>query len=377
MKNSLLMIAVACSLLACSGEPEAPRSPMVRNEGEILIVSETDKVGALKLATVTADQGGVLTLPGRLVWNEAHTVRIYPQLGGRVQSIAVDQGAVVKTGQVLATLLSPDYGQARADARRAEADWQLASKALARQRELREAGIIAEKEWQQSEAELVRAQAEHERARQRLAGLGGDGDGPYALRSPMAGIVVERNLNPGMEFRADGGMPPLFVVTDPTRLWLQLDASESDVRHLKPGEKVQIRVRQYPDERFVGVIERVADFVDPVSRTLKVRCAVDNADRRLKGEMFADALVELPPGGALRVPVEAVMLQGDQQVVLVEETPGRYRRQGVKAANLRDGGLDVSVGLQVGEKVVVDGNLNLIRYYRPDLGKAPAGGAAR
>lgn len=371
IKHTLLAAAVATLLGACSGEPEAPKAPMIRNEGEVLVVSETDKLGVLKLATVTADEGGQRLLPGRLVWDEDRTVRVYPQLGGRVRNFTVDVGNSVKSGQTLAVLFSPDYGQARADAKKAEADLQVAKAALARNRELREAGIVAEKDWQQSEADFRRAQAEAERAASRLQQLGGDGDGNYALKSPLAGVVVERNLNPGMEFRTEGDTPPLFVVTDPSHLWLQLDAGEADLRYLKVGDRVTVQVKQYPGETFPAVIARIADYVDPASRTVKIRCTLDNPDRRLKGEMFAQAAVALPPSEALRVPAGAVMLLGERNFVLVEETPGRYRRQAVEAGDTRDGLTEVRGGLNAGERVVAEGNLNLLRYFPPLADKRP------
>ena len=81
-------------------------------------------------------------------------------------------------------------------------------------------------------------------------------------------MIVERNLNPGMEFRPDQSGAALFVVTDPRSLWLQLDASEADLASLKAGEPVMVEVKQYPGEQFKGVIRHVADFVDPQSRTI-------------------------------------------------------------------------------------------------------------
>ena len=83
--------------------------------------------------------------------------------------------------------------------------------------------------------------------------LGGDGDGSYVLRSPLPGIVVERNLNPGQEFRPDQSGAPLFVVTDPSSLWIQIDAGEADLAKLKKGEGLLIESKQYPGERFQGV----------------------------------------------------------------------------------------------------------------------------
>ena len=190
MKLNPLFIAILFTLAACSAEPEAQKAAAITVDGDRALLAEPDKATFLKLATVEKDKGGWLHLPGRLVWNEEKTVRVLPQVAGRVQGVAVDVGAQVKTGQPLATLTSPDYGQALADARKARADAQVAAQALERNRVLREAGVVAEKDWQQAEATAIAARAEAERASRRLAGLGGDGDGSYVLRSPLPSVVA-------------------------------------------------------------------------------------------------------------------------------------------------------------------------------------------
>lgn len=365
MKLSPLLITLLLALAGCSAEPEAQKAAAVKVDGDLALLAEPDKATFLKLATVERDKGGLLRLPGRLVWNEEKTVRVFPQVGGRVQSIAVDVGNPVKVGQTLAVLSSPDYGQALADARKARADAQVAAQALERNRVLREAGVVAEKDWQQAEAAAIAAKAEAERASRRVAGLGGEGDGTYALRSPLAGTVVERNLNPGQEFRPDQSGSPLFVVTDPGSLWIQVDAGEADLSKLKKGEPLLIESKQYPGERFKGVIRHVADFVDPNTRTIKIRGEVPNADRRLKGEMFVNALVELEPTAALRAPAAAVFLFGNKRYVFVEEAPGRYRRQAVEAGAEREGLIDLMAGVKEGDKVVIEGSLHLLKYFKP------------
>lgn len=365
MKQTLILSSILLALAGCSAEPEATKEASIKVDGERAILAEPDKASFLKVATVERDKGSTLRLPGRLVWNEEKTVRVFPQLGGRVQSIAVDVGNTVKINQPLAVLSSPDYGQALADARKAKADAQVATQALERNRQLREAGVVAEKDWQLAEAAAVAARAEADRASRRLAGLGGEGDGSYVLRAPLAGVVVERNLNPGMEFRPDQATAPLFVITDPAGLWIQIDAGEAELGSLRKGERLLIESRQYPGERFTGVIRHVADFVDPASRTIKVRGEVPNADRRLKGEMFVNALVELPPSQALRAPAAAVFLFGDKRFVFVEEAPGRYRRQPVQAGGERDGWVDLLAGVQEGDKVVTEGSLHLLKFFKP------------
>lgn len=372
MKANLIVGTLLLAVAACSGEPPPAKVAAVRVDGDYAMLAEPDKAGFLKVAPAERDQGLALRLPGRLVWNEELTARIHPQAAGRVQRIAVDLGEAVKSGETLATLSSPDYGQARADAHRAQTDLRLARQALERSRQLREAGVIAEKDWQLAEAEAARAVEEADRAGRRLAGLGGDGDGTYVLKSPLAGIVVERNLSPGMEFRPDQGGPPLFVVTDPTRLWLQIDAAEADAIHLAPGEPLAVEVKQFPGQRFQGVVRRVAEFVDPTTRTVKVRAEVPNPERKLKGEMFVNALVELPPTNELHVPAAAVFLVGDRHYVFVEETPGTYRRQAVGAGNAHDGWVNIRAGLSEGDKVVVEGNLHLLKFFKPGSEKPKA-----
>lgn len=365
MKQKLIYLSFLLILAGCSGEPEVPKASFAKVDGEHITLTEPDKADFLKVVIVERDKGGVLRLPGRLVWNEEKTVRVLPQLGGRILRIEAEVGASVKLGQSLAVLSSPDYSQAQADFRKAQAESRLAAQSLARSRELREAGVVAEKDFQQAEAEASGAKAEVDRASRRIAGLGGDGDGTYVLRSPLAGVVVERNLNPGMEFRVDQSGAPLFVVTDPASLWIQLDANEADVANLKPDELLQVEVKQYPGERFPGRIKHVADFVDPGTRSIKVRGEVANADRRLKGEMFVQGMVELPAGDALRVPATAVFLAGNKRFVFVETGVGSYRRQLVEAGSEREGMIDIHAGVQEGDKVVTEGNLHLLKFFKP------------
>lgn len=369
----LLLLLSSLLLAACSqGGEESKEAPPLVN-GERVSFAEPDKAAAfLKTETVVKDEGAVLRLPGRLMWNEERTVRVFPQLAGRVLRLHADVGAQVKAGQPLATLSSPDFGQARADLKKANADARLARQGLERSRELLAAGVIAQKDAQQAEADQARAAAEAERAASRMTLLGragaatidNSGDQSYPLSSPIAGTVVERNLNPGQELRFDQLTLAPFVVTDLAALWIQLDAAEADLASLRPGVAFDLEINAYPGEKFAGTIARVADFVDPLARTIKVRGVVPNAGRRLKGEMFATALIALPPSTDLRVDAKAVFLVGAKRYVFVEESPGHYVRRGVEIRAERERRAEVASGLALGEKVVVEGNLNLLKFFK-------------
>ena len=305
-------------------------------------------------------------LPARLVWNEERTQRVYPAFAGRVSRIAADVGQRVGAGQVLAELASPEFGAAQADTSRAQADAQLSQQALKRQRELFEAGVVARKDLEQAEADAARSQAEVARAqaRTRLYGSSAGVNQLLGLRSEIAGTVVERNLNPGQELRADNASTPVFVVTDPTSLWVQIDAQEADLRDLRPGAKVQLMVPVLADVPFEASISAVTDQIDPNTRTIKIRATVANPKRLLKSEMLAKVRYARAVGNSVEVPASAVFLRDKEHYVFVQSSPGTFEPRDVKV--LYEGAQKVllSEGLKDGEQVVVQNGLLLARELR-------------
>lgn len=374
MKKTVFLLCLSLLLAACNRQGEAPKTAAPRVDGQhITFVANDPGLAFLKSERVVADHGGAISLTGRVVWDETRTVRVAPPLTGKVVRVLAQPGDVVRAGQTLAILSSPDFGQVRADWRKAEADAALFAKNLARSRELHEAGVIPAKELQQAEADHARATAETARAASRyrqLAGPSGDGQ-EYALSSPIAGTVVERSLNPGQELRPDA--PPLFVVTDPTRLWLSLDAHEDELGALSPGKEVRVEARAYPGETFPARIAHVADFVDPASRTVKVRAELTDPARKLKGEMFVSAIVPTLAGGHLLASAKAVFLESSgRHMAFVEIAPSHYERRPVKVVRTRGEQMEIAEGLKEGEKVVSEGNLHLLRFFRHSSAPAPA-----
>lgn len=365
MRRAKLGILVALTLSACGEKPaETPAPADARVTGDTVQILAKESAAYIKVEAASADDGGRLRLPGRLSWDEDRTVRVLPPVAGRVLRIHVRPGQAVKAGQPLLTLSSPDFGQADAEWRKARADAELAGRAEARNKELLDAGTLARKDWEQSAADLARAQAELARAEARIKALGGSrGNQEYTLASPLAGIVVERNVNPGQELRPDQPPPaPLFTITDPTRLWLQAEARESDLAGLRPGLAVEVEAPPLPGV-FPAKLDQVADFVDPVTRTVRLRASLDNPQRLLKGEMFVTASIPTASSGLPLVPAKAVFLLGEKRYLFVETGPNQFRRQEVKTGPERDGKVAVLEGIAPGVRVVVAGNLLFTRLF--------------
>lgn len=364
----LLLVLCLAALSGCQDKREPVAStpqPIIENN-RLRYPAEHPQLKLLVSVPAQAAQSLVVELPARIVWNEEKTQRIYPAFTGRVGRILADVGQSVATGQVLAQLASPEFGAAQADTTRAQADARLAQQALQRQRELFEAGVIARKDLEQAEAEAARAQAEAARAQARTS-LYGSASGvnqQLNLRAEIAGTVVERNINPGQELRPDNTNTPLFIVSDPSSLWVQIDAQEADLRDLRPGSKVELVVPSLDPQRLQATVQAVTDQIDPSTRTIKIRASVNNPQRLLKNEMLARARYERQVVGNLEVPASAVFLRGSQHFVFVQGATGLFEARDVTVFHEGPQRVLLSAGLKAGEQVVSENGLLLARELR-------------
>ena len=327
------------------------------------------QLSLLGTAAAIAAQSVYVELPARLTWNEERTQRIYPAFAGRVQQLNVDIGQNVVPGQVLATLASPDFGSAQADTAKAIADAKVAEQNYKRMSILFDGDAVSKKDLELSEANWQSAKAEVSRAQAKTAMYGSQAgvNQQWSLFANVRGVVVERNLSPGLEVRPEQGgpgMPALLVVSDPSSLWVHLDAREADVGSLKKGTTIRLQLPNLPREQFTAKITATGDFIDPNTRTIKVRATVDNPERRLKAEMLGTAVVErqLPPG--VLVPATAVQLNGKEHRLFVQTQTGVFEPRTVKLGYEGTQEVLVVEGLKEGELVVKENSLLLAREYR-------------
>jgi len=354
-------LAVLALMIAGPATAADKNAEAARDANEIVLTAGSPQLNSLKVEPVNEIPVPVTEpLNGKIVFDENRTARIFSPVAGRALSIKAQVGDAVKAGQTLLVMDSPDVGGAVADVRKAQADMQLKQQALERSRMLVDHGVLAKKEVEVAQADWATSRAESERAGARLKNLGVStaANDNYAVRSPIAGIVVDRKINPGSEVRPDGA-DPLFIVTDPGSLWASIDLPERELSRISQGQKLSVQVDAYPDEVFNGEVKTIGVMVDPTTRRIPVRCTVDSKGK-LKPEMYARITpLDNSQHRVIRLPNSALITEGLYSYVFVEERPLHFKKRKVTLDLQRREYATVKDGLKAGERVVVGGAILL------------------
>ena len=325
-----------------------------------------------------------LTIGGRLTFDDQRVSHVFPPVNGRITRVLAAPGQRVKMNDPLAIIQSPDLGSAFADELKAKADLDAAGHELQRQREMYALHASAQKDLEASEDNFGKAKAEHARALQKtrlLRQAAGDSlTQEYVLRSPMDGEVISRMANPGAEvagaYSGSGNVQELFTIGSIDDLWLLGDVYEADLPYVKLGAQVTLKLPQYEDRLFRGRVDWISDTLDPVLRTAKVRCVLQNQagqgagprarEAVLRPEMYEVVTISTPVRNSLTVPRDALLRLGDETYVFVAGTADKdggisFRRRVVVANDQLPGDkVPILAGLDAGERVAAQGSIFLV-----------------
>jgi membrane fusion protein, heavy metal efflux system len=294
--------------------------------------------------------------------------------------IVADYGQMVKPGDALAIIDSVELGQAQMAFRQAASRANAAQKAYDRARQLYEGKAISRAELQERQTRLEVERADLDYAHNRLRLLGAAGAAPaslpkgsrsgaiFALRTPIAGRVVDRKVTPGLVVKED---EELFTVADTSALWCFVQIPERDLPLVDVGSQATITVSSLSEEEFPGQVDYLADMVDKATRTIRGRVRVENPQNRLKAGMFANIAVRVGQRPALSIPETAILAANGDLFVFVEMTPGTYQKHLIKTGVKGRGRVEVLEGLDANELVVAQGGFAL----KSELTKASGQGA--
>ena len=370
-KHTIALVAGLTALGAC-GTPDDDASPMPGmtaeehammqaggTQGEMdstgaavreMVHLTDDQERALGVIYTTAERGPLtrtIRTVGRIDPPEPRIVDVTPKIDGFVEDLYVSYtGESVRRGQPLLTIYSPQMVAAqeelltarrmldRVDSSAAE-PWHHATDMLAAARRRLQYWDISD--------EQILAIEESGEVRKALT-----------LAAPSGGIVLAKDVLQGQRVTAG---ERLYRIADITEVWVEADVFERDLQFVHVGQQAHIEVAAYPGEHLMGRVSFVYPTVDEVSRTNRIRVTVPNPGLRLKPGMFATIFLDATVGTAvLTVPLDAVIVTGERNIVFVREQEGMLTPREVVLGARAGTRVQILAGLDDGETVVSAAN---------------------
>ncbi len=297
---------------------------------------------------------------GRIEYNERKVAVMNLKISGWIQNLYVDYtGQFVRKGQPLFDIYSPELVST-------QEEYLLALKAVIDQKMMSKpdtlgASISTESKSTSNPGVLVNPAEVLKTARQRLllwditeeqiAELEkrGKSDTYLTIYSPISGYVINKTALKGMH--VEPGME-LYKIADLSTVWLYADVYEYELPYVKVGQEAEVKLAYYPSQLFKGRITYVFPYLNPNTRTARVRIEFPNREGKLKPEMYADAEIRVNLGKKLAIPESAVLDTGVRQIVFVDKGDGLFEVRFVKLGARAEGLYEIKEGLKTGERVV-------------------------
>lgn len=282
------------------------------------------------------------------------------KVDGRIEQVLVNEGDKVSAGQALVILEQTDTNanlmQARGSYIDAQATVEKAQHDYDRAKYLFEKGAISEEELEHAQFALDNALGKLANAEGSVAAADSKVGGT-TVTTPRTGIVQKRYYQEG--YYAKVGTA-LFNIADISTLRAKIDVPEGFISSIAVGGRVECVIPSMDNLRVVGTITRISPVAVQPSRTFEAEVTVNNADGKLRGGIYADAiLTALPKTNVLTVPLSAIVMRDDQRTVYVVED-GIAVRKVLKTGYIGDDIVEVLDGITE-QDVIITGGLNKVR----------------
>ena len=345
MKFKMLFLVPLFFIQSCN--PEEAKTPEAKFKLTETL-SKGKELAEVTLQTVESE----LLLTGKISFNEDKVARVFPLAGGFVRDLNVELGDYIKKGEIMAIIRSPEIAGFAREGSAALSQVHVAEKNAQVAEELYKSGNISEVELINAKKDLDNANGELLRIQAVLDMYSAGSGAVYPIKSPVSGIVVQKNIALNMELRTED-ISPVFIVGDLDNVWVMANIYESDITKIKEGYEAEITTIPYPDKIFRGKIDKVFSLMDAESKVVKARVTLKNPNFELKPEMFANVKVSYKePLKKLTVPSSALIFDKSRHFVMVYIADDNIETRAVEV--YKDNGKIVYIesGLKEGEKVM-------------------------
>jgi len=336
------------------------------DEGALKLSPEQMTASGVELVAVR--QGNLshqVNVPGRIVADADRMAQIVPKASGIVTEARKNLGDTVKKGEVLALIESREMAEAAAEYQAAQRSAELARTTHNREKTLWEKKVTAEQDYLTAKNAWQEAQIRLDLAKQKVQALGGTNDRAsryHELKSPLDGLVVERELTLG-EFVDTSHKA--FTVADLSILWVETAIAPDDLPRVKEGQTALIKSGEKQDE---GKLIFVSPVINPDTRSAKAIIELQNSEGKWRSGDYANAsIVTDTQSAGMVIPQGAVQTIEGKSIVFVKTEEGFEKREII--AGKKDGqNIEIASGLKVGEEVAI-GNTFVLKA---EAGKSEA-----
>ncbi len=348
---SLLLIAVTFLLLysCASKQPE----PVAKKESLCI----TDSMAAI-IKIDTAGYSNIddqLQLSGEISFNDNKVIKVFPFSSGQVTKVLVSLGDKVSKGQTLAIIKSADVAGNYSDLSTAGNDVAITKKRMESAESLFNSGLSSEREYSEAKEDYQKSLNAANKVKEQIAINGGGNtteNGTYTIRAPIAGYVVEKKINQGSFIRTDNN-DNLFTVGDVKEVWVWVNVYETDIAKVREGYTANVSTLAYPERTFKGVVDRVSEVLDPVTKVMKIRVNLPNDSLLLKPQMFANIIITNKEGAKMiAVPASSLLSNNGKDYVVMYHDTCKLELREVQVMKTVGEKAYISSGLAVGDKVI-------------------------
>jgi cobalt-zinc-cadmium efflux system membrane fusion protein len=362
---AILFVAATMAFAGCSPKKDNSQADVAQN-----VTLTADQLQHIRLFTVAASKfHKTIETTGAVDFDNDQATSVIAPISGPVTRLLVSPGDKVKKGAPLAMVDSSDFAAATSAYSKALATARNARRLSDMDQDLLQHNGVSQREADQAKTDAANAEADRDAALQTLASLNVD---PQALkdiqdgrpvshiqgmiRAPIAGTVAERLITPGQLLQA--GTTPSFTIADLSRVWVMAQVFGSDLAAISVGDQSEV-VTGMASRNLSGRVDNISAVVNPDTRSVQVRVAVDNPQDLLKKQMYVRVLIHShQESGGFLVPVSAI-LRDDENLpfVYVAQRDGSFARQHVSLGYRAGEQYDIPAGLKAGDRVVIDGGL--------------------
>lgn len=332
MKNKHILWLLPLLLTACHDDPQQLKEKLLGGSAEERVIP----VGVLSIDSVCGFVRN--TYPGYL--EEGQSVEMAFKYGGTLQKLNVKEGSIVRKGQTLAYVSSP---QMESTQHSAQATFEQAQDAYNRLKKVHDNGSLPEIKWREMIADLEKAQSALDLANAMLA--------DNIIKAPFDGIVASLNAEVGENIAP---LRPIMRLINTKGMTVKFTVPENEIAKVQLGDTAEIVIPALGDKRFSGKVIEKSMTASLITHSYPVKVLIEQPDEAMAPGMIGKVVLKADVSKGIIVPANAVLINQEGKFVWVVED-GRATRRPITLSGYSGNGVIVGEGLKMGDRVIVEG----------------------